>query len=502
MTYIRRQIKNGHTYLSRVRSYRDKGTGKVKQEVTYIGKEIEKNGEKTLIPPVDRRTVRRVLESAAYIMYLEALENGFLANYEDALLGITNIKDAAKKILMLAAETIVGPDHSIHLHAGIPELKEKEIRDVVELVGMKDPDVASILERSMAADLIRGFGSSGIVYDLSAIRYYGSSNDLAKYGHYYHVNGENREINFVLAVTRKRGIPIHYRTIAGNIPSVSTIHTFSGELKDYGILTILIVIDRGFFSADNLKDLKGYSVIGAIPSSLSIHDELLHRSKDIENSRNYIQYQRETIFSREERIRGTRYIVYFSPRLRSQRLESFYSQLAEKETFLNDLMRRKGFRSQRDMIGTIESGLKGFRNLVDIKYSELTFTYSLKHNAIQRRTNTFGYTVLFANTQFPANEILRIYKEKDVVEKAFSHVKPHLEPFFSRTEEGTRARLFLTILGYTMIAIMAAKCNTPYNRVLETISGIREVVYANGSHAHVEYTKEERKLMEKLKIEL
>ena len=47
---------------------------------------------------------------------------------------ITNIKDAAKKILILAAETIAGPDHSIHLHSGIPELKEKEIRDVVELV--------------------------------------------------------------------------------------------------------------------------------------------------------------------------------------------------------------------------------------------------------------------------------------------------------------------------------------------------------------------------------
>ncbi len=108
---------------------------------------------------------------------------------------------------------------------------------------------------------------------------------------------------------------------------------------------------------------------------------------------------------------------------------------------------------------------------------------------------------LFTNTQFPAREILKIYGEKDVVEKAFSHVKPHLEPFFSRAEEGTRARLFLTILGYTMIAIMAAKCNVTYNRVLETISGIREVVYADGYHAHVEYTKEERELMEKLKIE-
>ena len=152
------------------------------------------------------------------------------------------------------------------------------------------------------------------------------------------------------------------------------------------------------------------------------------------------------------------------------------------------MIKRKGFRSQSDMIGTIESGL--------------TFTYSLKHNAIQRRTNTFGYTVLITNMQFPSSEILRIYRENDVVEKAFSHVKPHLEPFFSRTEEGTRARLFLTILGYSIIAIMAAKCNATYNQVLETISGISEIVYDNGSYAHVEYTKEQRELMEKLKIEL
>ncbi len=89
-----------------------------------------------------------------------------------------------------------------------------------------------------------------------------------------------------------------------------------------------------------------------------------------------------------------------------------------------------------------------------------------------------------------------------MVEKAFSHVKPHLEPFFSRTESGTRARLLLTMLGYTTVAITAAKCNTTYNQALKVISGIREVVYANGSHELVEYTKEHRELIEKLKIEL
>ena len=93
-------------------------------------------------------------------------------------------------------------------------------------------------------------------------------------------------------------------------------------------------------------------------------------------------------------------------------------------------------------------------------------------------------------------------REKDVVEKAFSHVKPHPEPFFSRSERGTRARLFLTILGYTMAAIIAARCSIPYDLVMKTISGIRKVVYSNGSHSHMEYTKEQRELLEKLKIEL
>ena len=278
------------------------------------------------------------------------------------------------------------------------------------------------------------------------------------------MNGGNREINFVLAVTRKHGIPVHHRSMSGNIPSMSTISAFSKELVDYGIFTILIVMDRGFYSADNMKDLKDYSIIGALPSSLTIHDDLIHGSAGIENSRNYLQYGNEIVFRREERIRGTGYMIYFSPRLRSQRLESFYAQLSEREATLSDLMGRR-FRSQRDRIATVESALKGFRNLMDVQYSDNGFTHELKHKAVQRKTSRFGYTILFTNTQFPAGFILKTYREKDVVEKAFSHVKPHLEPFFSRSERGARTRLFLTILGYTIAAIIAARCSIPHDLI-------------------------------------
>ncbi|EQD67123.1 transposase (IS4), partial [mine drainage metagenome] len=183
---------------------------------------------------------------------------------------------------------------------------DKETRDIVDLVGRKDPDTIGMLEKSMAPLIVKEFGSSGLVYDLSAVRYYGTENDLAKYGHYYHSNGENREINFVLAVTRNGGIPVHHRPLAGSIPSVSTIRGFTGELKDLGIMGILVVMDRGFYSSDNLKDLKNYSVIGALPSTVGIHDDLILESRNIENSTNYFQYHEETVFMGEKRIHGIR----------------------------------------------------------------------------------------------------------------------------------------------------------------------------------------------------
>ena len=50
--------------------------------------------------------------------------------------------------------------------------------------------------------------------------------------------------------------------------------------------------------------------------------------------------------------------------------------------------------------------------------------------------------------------------------------------------------------------MIASRCDIPYRQAPKIISGIREVVYSTGSHAHVEYTKEQRELLEKLKIVL
>ena len=82
-------------------------------------------------------------------------------------------------------------------------------------------------------------------------------------------------------------------------------------------------------------------------------------------------------------------------------------------------------------MATLKSALKGFRNLMDIQYLDSGFTYELKHKAIQRRPNRFGYIILFTNTRFLPDSSLRTYREK-----AFSHVKPRLRLFFLDTPCG------------------------------------------------------------------
>lgn len=501
MTYTRKITRGKNIYLYRVTSFRDKETGKVRQRSEYLGKEVVKDNLKTIQKPGNLISVRKVLESAPYILYRHVEDFGINDDFTTAIQALTNMREAARRIIMMAASAVTGTTGSMELHTGIRDGTIKENRDLVDFIGSKDPDVISILERAVSPRIVRAYGSHGIVYDLSAVRYLGSENDLAMYGHYYHANGGNREINFVLAVTRTGGIPVHYRIMPGNIVSVSTVRTFAMELQDLGIRTIMVVMDRGFYSTQNIKDLKDYSLIGAIPASLKIYHNLLAKSRNIENSSNYIQYNKETLFFREYSIDSIRYVVYFSAQARADRMQAFYSRLSGIEIDLK-VLQDKEFDSEQDMMHTVISATGKMTRYFDLRASEGSFTYRLKHNAIQARTNRMGFFVLFTNTMIGAEEILRIYREKDVVEKVFMHSRPSMQPVYARTEEGTRARIFLSILGYAMMRMIAHRCNLSYAVTERILSGIKEVVYSNGSHAPVELTKEQKSLLEKISIEL
>ena len=75
------------------------------------------------------------------------------------------------KIIILAAETMLGIGHSAYVHTGLHDLSEKGNLDILDLVWRKDTDNIGMLESSIAPMLVKEFGSSGLVYDLSTIWY-------------------------------------------------------------------------------------------------------------------------------------------------------------------------------------------------------------------------------------------------------------------------------------------------------------------------------------------
>ena len=77
-----------------------------------------------------------------------------------------------------------------------------------------------------------------------------------------------------------------------------------------------------------------------------------------------------------------------------------------------------------------------------------------------------------------------------------------MQPLYARSERGTSARMFLSILGYSIMAMIASRSGFTYQQTGKILSGIKEIVYTNGSHSFVELTKEQKELLEKISIEL
>ena len=108
MTYIRRLVRGDNVYLYEVTSYRNKETGKVRQRSEYKGKEIIEDNTVTVRKPRNRITARKVLDSAPYIMYRFAEDFGMQDSFISALDGLTSIREAARRIVILAAGSMTG----------------------------------------------------------------------------------------------------------------------------------------------------------------------------------------------------------------------------------------------------------------------------------------------------------------------------------------------------------------------------------------------------------
>ena len=91
-------------------------------------------------------------------------------------------------------------------------------------------------------------------YDITSISSYSEALKQVRYG--FNKEDDNLpQINLALVFGEQSRLPFYYRKLAGNIPDVKTVKTLLAELETLGFKKTKLVMDKGFYSAENINGL-------------------------------------------------------------------------------------------------------------------------------------------------------------------------------------------------------------------------------------------------------
>ncbi len=124
-----------------------------------------------------------------------------------------------------------------------PLLEPSHLSDILRIAGM---DRAA--QRKLFSALM---GREHVAYDLTTVTTRSTMMNIARIG--YNRYGEYLpQVNVILLVSVDDNLPSMIRVVPGNIKDVSTLKT---SLSEFDMAKLTLVMDRGFFSEDNMDEL-------------------------------------------------------------------------------------------------------------------------------------------------------------------------------------------------------------------------------------------------------
>lgn len=288
-------------------------------------------------------------------------------------------------------------------------------------------------------------------YDSTSISSYSETMKQVKYGK--NKDGEHLpQVNLALLFGEKSGLPFYYRKLAGNIPDVKTIRELIRELDVLGYEKIKLVMDRGYYSADNINALyrEHLKFLCGTSSSLKFAREYIREIAAKKDSYEYYNSELELyVFSKtttwdyeQERpykgdtIKAERRMylhLYFNPDKFSDDGKAFNRRL---DSLKEELLSGK----------RVPEHEKEYRKYFEVKETpKRGISLSYRQDAIDKARERYGFFVLISNEVKDPVIALRLYRMRDVIEKAFWNVKErlNLRRTLTSSESSLEGKLFV-----------------------------------------------------------
>lgn len=297
-------------------------------------------------------------------------------------------------------------------------------------------------------------------YDSTSISSYSETLAQIQYGR----NKEDdklQQLNLLLVFGEKSGLPFYYRKLAGNIPDAKTVKHLLEDLDILGWGKTKFVMDRGFYSEQNINGMYQEHVKFLVGVKLSLKFITKNLESIYDDIRMFMNFDESTNtygytittewnYSQERPYKGDVikdkrriYIHYYysiekgadDEQAFDKRIASLYKELMEGNLIKEH---QKGYEQFFEIKKTPKKGRK-------IYYKE---------EAIKEARRYFGYFALVANEKMDAFTALHLYRMKDVVEKAFGNLKERLNMrrLLVSSEKSLDGKIFIEFIALILIS--------------------------------------------------
>ena len=277
-----------------------------------------------------------------------------------------------------------------------------------------------------------------IAYDVTSVSTEANI-DIAEWG--YNRDGEKMpQVNIGMFFGSKTRMPVYYDMYNGSIADKAYLFTMMENAKILGITNVRYVMDQGFLTGDNLTYMQEneHYFVTALPKHLIESRRLIDESKDMirKSANRLVDYGIYAVIGETTIIDGCKMTahIYFDPEKQHQDEKTLFAHI-------------DGLKQDLEKMSKSKPASKRYTDFFDVNQDKPEgLEFNMDHDKIDKVLSRTGFFVLLSNDdKLSSEEVLSIYRNKDVVEKGFAQLKNEVD--FSRlrthVNETTNGKVFV-----------------------------------------------------------
>jgi len=315
---------------------------------------------------------------------------------------------------------------SIHKHPYGKNITSQRSSELFASITEEDKNTFFRLQGKRRAE--KGFWA----YDITSISSHSQCIRQVQYGR----NKENDslpQINLAMVFGETSNLPFYYRKLAGNIPDSKTVKNLLADLDILGFSKVKLVMDRGFYSEENINLLYGDHLKFLISAKMSLAfvrnglEGIYDGFRSFENySEKYELYcrsvQTEWLYTQHRPYKGD--TVEETRRIYIHYYYNIDKAAEDEKNFDRNLI---ALQHELEYGKRIPEHERQYRKYFEVKATpKRGIRVSVKEDAVKKAKRYYGFFALMTNETMDAITALEIYRNKDLVEKAFGNLKERL----------------------------------------------------------------------------